>query len=83
MTARLILFDRNGKKHSHTLSLHHKAGGASELKIVMETSTETFPEWLFFFLQDHGAYIETTDPEAVATALNLPPHEQGIVKVNA
>lgn len=80
MTARLIVFDRDGNKIAHPLSLHFKAGTAGELRLVMETSTEVFPEWLFFFLRDHGAYIETTDPEAVSAALNLPPHEEGIMK---
>jgi hypothetical protein len=81
MTARLIVFDQNGQKIAHPLSLHHRTANTTELKIAMNTSAEVFPEWLFFFLRDHGAYIETNDPAAVAAALNLPPHEAGIVKV--
>ena len=80
MTARLIVFDADGKKVVHTLQLH-QAGERPELRIVMATSAERFEEWLFFFLRDHGAYIETTEPETVAAALNLPPGEEGIVKV--
>ena len=81
MTARLIMFAQDGSKIAHPLGLHRKSANTSELKLVLDTSTEAFPEWLFFFLRDHGAYIETTDPEAVAAALNLPPHEEGIVKL--
>ena len=81
MIARLILFDKTGNKVAHLLSLHHKTEKATELKLVMDTSTEVIAEWLFFFLRDHGAYIETTDPQAVAAAFNLPPGEAGIVKV--
>ncbi len=83
MTARLIVFDQKGNKISHPLSLHQKTASTGELRVVMQTSTETFPEWLFFFLRDHGAYIETTDPEAVAAALNLPSNEEGIFRVKA
>jgi hypothetical protein len=83
MTARLIVFDKKGNKVAHSLSLHHKPGTAGELRLAMATSTEVFPEWLFFFLRDHGAYIETTDPEAVAAALNMPLNEEGIIKVKA
>jgi hypothetical protein len=83
MTARLILFNGNGEKVANRLSLHHKNSNTTELKLVMDTSTERFEEWMFFFLRDHGAYIETTDPDAVAAALNLPPGEEGIVKVAA
>jgi hypothetical protein len=81
MMARLILFDQDGNKVPHPLSLHHRTASTTELKLVMNTSTEIFPEWLFFFLRDHGAYIETSDPTAVAAALNIPPNEEGIVKV--
>jgi hypothetical protein len=81
MMARLIVYDKEGNKVVHPLSLHHKTASTTELKLVFDTSTEIFPEWLFFFLRDHGAYIETTDPEAVAAALNIPPREEGIVRV--
>ncbi|MDB6110274.1 MAG: hypothetical protein JWR69_2024 [Pedosphaera sp.] len=81
MIAKLIVFDQAGRKTAHQLSLHPKPSGASELKLVMETSAEHFESWLFFFLRDHGAYIETTDPAAVAAALNLPPDEEGIVEL--
>lgn len=83
MMARLILFNKNGEKIVHPLSLHHKAANTLELKLVTENSTERLEEWLFFFLRDHGGYIETTDPQAVASALNLPPGEEGIIKVQA
>ncbi len=83
MIARLIVFDHEGKKVAHQLSLHHKLSNTFELKLVMGTSTERFEAWLFFFLRDHGAYIETTDPAAVAAALNLPAGEEGILKVEA
>jgi hypothetical protein len=83
MIARLIVFNQQGKKTAHQLGLHHTGTGALELKLVMDTETEHFAPWLFFFLRDHGAYIETTDPVAVAAALNLSPGEQGIIKVNA
>jgi hypothetical protein len=75
------MFDKEGRKVVHQLSLHHRTATTTELKLVFQTSTEIFPEWLFFFLRDHGAYIETTDPQAIAAALNLPPGEEGIVKV--
>jgi len=52
-----------------------------ELKLVMDTSTEHFEPWLFFFLRDHGAYIETSDPRAVSEALNLSLGEDGVVQV--
>ena len=52
MTARLIVFDKKGNKVAHSLSLHHKPGTAGELRLAMATSTEVFPEWLFFFLRD-------------------------------
>ncbi len=54
MIARLIIFDREGKKVAHQLSLHHKLSNTFELKLVMGTSTERFEAWLFFFLRDHG-----------------------------
>jgi len=75
------MFTQDGSKIAHPLSLHRKSPDTSELKLVLDTSTETFPEWLFFFLRDHGAYIETSDPEAVAAALNLPANEEGIVRL--
>jgi hypothetical protein len=81
MVARLIVFNRDGGKTAHPLSLHLKSANTSELKLVMETNAEHFEPWLFFFLRDHGAYIETTDPAAVSAALNLPPGEEGIVEV--
>jgi hypothetical protein len=83
MMARVITFDRQGRRMAHPLSFHHKLSPTTELKLVMETSTEHFEPWLFFFLRDHGAYIETTDPAAVTAALKLPPGEEGIVKVDA
>ena len=82
MTARLIVFDAEGKKAVHPLQLH-QTGERPELRIVMATSTERFEEWLFFFLRDHGAYIETTEPETVAAAFNLSPGEEGIIKVGS
>lgn len=81
--ARLILFNQDGEKMVHPLSLHRKAANLKELKLVTNNSTERLEEWLFFFLRDHGAYIETTDPSAVASALNIPPGEEGIIKVQA
>jgi hypothetical protein len=81
MVASLIMFNQDGRKVAHELSLHHKTSNTTELKLVMATNTEHFEEWLFFFLRDHGAYIETTDPAAVAAALNLAPGAEGIVKV--
>ncbi|HWY78367.1 MAG TPA: hypothetical protein VN281_22320 [Verrucomicrobiae bacterium] len=81
MITRLIVFDRDGNKVPHQLSLHHKMSNTCELKLVMDTSCEHFECWMFFFLRDHGAYIETTDPSAVVAALNLSPGEEGILKV--
>jgi hypothetical protein len=81
MTARLIMFKRDGEKVAHELKLHPKTSTTSVLKLAMDTSAEPMESWLFFFLRDHGAYIETTSPEAVAAALNIPAHEEGIVKV--
>jgi len=81
MVARLIVFNQDGRKVAHELSLHYKTSNMTELKLVMATNTEHFEEWLFFFLRDHGAYIETTDPAAVAAALNLAPGAEGIVRV--
>ena len=80
MKARLVVFNKNGEKQAHQLSLHHKISGAPELKLVMATNTEYFEPWLFYFLREHGAYIETTDPDVVRAALNLPEGEEGIVK---
>ena len=81
MKARLVVFSKNGEKKAHQLSLHHKMSGAPELKLVMATNTEYFEPWLFYFLREHGAYIETTDTAAVEHALNLPKGDEGIVKV--
>ena len=81
MITRLIVFDQDGGKRAHQLSLHRKTANTTELKLIMQTDTEHFEAWLFFFLRDHGAYIETSDPAAVAVALNLQPGEAGIVKV--
>ena len=83
MTTRLIVFKKDGTPVTHQLSLHHNTSTTTELKLVMQTDTEHFEAWLFFFLRDHGAYIETTDPECVAAALNLPAEEPGIVKVSS
>jgi hypothetical protein len=83
MVARLIVFKPDGSKAAHQLSLHAKTGNTTELKLVMETSAEHFESWLFFFLRDHGAYIETSDPQAVAAALNLPIGEAGIVAMKS
>jgi hypothetical protein len=83
MLARLILFNKDGEKVVHPLSLHHRTANTTELKLIMNTSTERFEGWLFFFLRDHGAYIETTDPNVISTALDLPPGEVGIIKVQA
>ena len=82
MLARLVLIDDHGNRRAHQLSIRHKTASELELKLVMATDTQHFETWLFFFLRDHGAYIETTDPVAVAAALNLPPGEAGIVKLN-
>ena len=49
MIARLILYDQDGKKVAHPLSLHHRTPGTSQLKLVLGTSTEYFEPWLFFF----------------------------------
>ena len=83
MVARLIVFKPDGTKSANELRLHPKTAKTSVLKLVMQTNTEHFESWLFFFLRDHGAYIETSDPDAVAAALNLPAGERGIVKVKA
>ena len=83
MIARLIVFDSDGNKVAHRLSLHHKPSNTRELKLVMDTSTEHFESWLFFFLRDHGAYIETSNPEAVVAALHLCPGEEGVLRVEA
>ncbi len=81
MIARLIVFDSAGGRRSHRLSVHAKLANTHELKIAMETSAEPFEQWLFFFLRDHGAYIETSDPALIARALNLKPGEAGIVLI--
>jgi hypothetical protein len=83
MIARLIVFNKDGAKVVHPLSLHPKTSNTTVLKLAMETSAEVFEQWLFFFLRDHGAYIETTDPKAIATALNLPLGEAGIIQVKS
>ena len=82
MIARLIVFKPDGSPATHQLSFR-VAGTGHELKLVLQTDTQHFETWLFFFLRDHGARIETTDPDAIARALNLPPGEAGIVRVNA
>ncbi|EEF59084.1 hypothetical protein [Pedosphaera parvula] len=82
MTARLIVFTKDGRKVSQPLAVHHTESSNPELKIVLDTSTEHFSEWLFFFMRDLGGYIETTNPEAVCAALNIPCDEEGIVKVD-
>jgi hypothetical protein len=81
MTARLIVFGKDGKKVVQPLALHHTESATPELRFVLDTSTEHFSEWLFFFLRDLGGYIETTHPEKVCSALNIPCEEKGIVKV--
>jgi hypothetical protein len=83
MIVRLIIFNKDGKKTVQPLALHHTGATAPELKLVLDTSTEHFSEWLFFFLRDLGAYIETTDPDMVAKALNMPAGESGIVRVDS
>lgn len=83
MVARLIVFNKSGEKVIHPLALHRAESSNPELKVVLETSTEHFSEWLFFFMRDLGAYIETTQPEMVCKALNIPCDEEGIVKINS
>jgi hypothetical protein len=82
MISRLIVFTKDGKKVTHSLAVHNPEGPNPELKIVFETSTEHFGEWLFFFMRDLGGYIETTNPEVICAALNIPCEEAGIVKVD-
>ena len=83
MIARLIVFKRDGTPVTHQVGLHHTTSTSTQLKLVMQTDTQHLESWLFFFLRDHGAYIETTDPGAIAAALNLPPDEPGIIRVVA
>ena len=58
MIARLIVFKRDGTSATHQLGLHRETANTTRLKLVMQTDTEPFDAWLFFFLRDHGAYIE-------------------------
>jgi len=55
MIARLIVFESNGGRRTHRLSVHAKLANQHELKLAMETSAEPFEPWLFFFLRDHGS----------------------------
>ena len=77
MEARIIIPTADGERLSYELRMHH---GASEgLKIVFNTSEESFERWLFYLLRDVGAHIVTNDPARVRAALGLGTGDKGVV----
>ena len=78
MTARVIIPTAAGDQVSYDLVMH----GSSGLRIVFQTSDESFERWLFYMLRELGAHISTDDPEAVRQRLGLSPSEAGIVDAN-
>ena len=77
MEARIIIPKANGEKLSYDLRLHHSGG--DELKIVFNTSEETFEPWLFYLLRDVGAQIVTDNPERLRAILGLGAGETSVV----
>ena len=77
MEARIIIPTADGERLSYELRMHH---GASEgLKLVLNTSEESFERWLFYLLRDVGAHIVTNDPARVRKALGLSAGDKGVV----
>lgn len=71
MESRIIIPSTEGDVYSYDLRVHH-SGSREELKIVLNTSEETFERWLFYRLRDVGAHIVTNDRSACATCLVSP-----------
>jgi hypothetical protein len=78
MEARIIIPTARGEQLCHELRLHH-SGPRSELRIVFETSEETFERWLFYLLRDVGAHIVADETALVREALNLQANEPGVL----
>lgn len=78
MEARIIIPTEAGERLTYELRLH-QGGGRDELKIVLNTSEESFERWLFYLLRDIGAHVVTDDPGRVRAALGLSQSERGIV----
>jgi len=78
MEARIIIPTEHGERLTYELRLRH-GGGRDELKLVLQTSEETFERWLFYLLRDVGAHIVTDDPARLRKALSLSANEPGIV----
>ena len=78
MQSRIIIPTEEGERLSYDLRLHEEAG-RDGLKIVFNTSEETFERWLFYMLRDVGAHIVTDDPERLRNALGLTRSERGVI----
>jgi len=78
MEARIIIPTAEGERLSYELRLHH-GGAGEELKIVFNTSEETFERWLFYLLRDVGAHIVADDPKRLRAALGLGENEAGVI----
>jgi len=82
MESRIIIPTADGERLSYELRLHHGHGG-DELKLVFNTSEESFERWLFYLLRDIGAHVVTDDPERLRTALGLSSGETGVMSQDA
>jgi hypothetical protein len=80
MEARIIIPTADGERLSYDLRLH-ESGSRDELRIVLNTSEETFESWLYFLMRDLGAHVVTDEPERLRTALGLSSSDQGVVNV--
>ena len=81
MEARIIIPTADGERLSYELRMHH---GASEgLKIVFNTSEESFERWLFYLLRDVGAHVVTNDPARMRKILGLGAGDASVVSQDA
>jgi hypothetical protein len=78
MEARIIIPTAEGELLGYDLRVHHGASG-DELKIVFNTSEESFENWLFYLLRDLGAHVVTDDPKRLTAILGLSPGDVGVV----
>jgi hypothetical protein len=77
MEARIIIPTADGERLCHQLRSSH-SGNREELRIVFETSEESFERWLFYLLRDIGAHIVADHPEKVRELLGLGSNEPGV-----
>ena len=82
MEARIIIPTADGERLSYDLRTHHGANG-DELRLVFNTSEESFERWLFYLLRDVGAHIVTDDPERLRSILGLSAGEAGVASQDA